>query len=111
VYVVGQAFASKPGRHWIVRHSATGETGSWSVSDDFAFKIAASSALQGASASLKMADGSVTSLPPAICGGTAIVGDTRHLFAGGSAFAGSSHAIVRKLELDGASELTKASGR
>jgi len=43
--------------------------------------------------------------------GLAILSASAGVFVGGSAFAGPGYAIVRKLELDHAGELSAASGR
>jgi hypothetical protein len=43
--------------------------------------------------------------------GIAILSASTGVFAGGSAYAGPGHAIVRKLELNRAGKLTASSGR
>jgi hypothetical protein len=111
VYVVGQARSDK-GIHWIVRQSATGEPGSWSVSDDFRLTAPPPSVPMAANLFAETAGGTVMATSPTENSkGLAILGTSTGIFAGGSAQAGPVHAIVRKLELDRAGELTAANAR
>jgi len=107
VSVVGQAAGRNPGpgSHWIVRQSATGDAGTWSVNDDFRLVTAPPSALETAALISKATDGIVATSPADISRGSAIFSDSTGLFAGGSASGELGHAIVRKLESSRASEL------
>ena len=104
VYVVGRATDSRAGSHWIVRHSSTGEAGSWSVSDSFTL-TAATTLLQGAGQVKTTADGSMVSLPGEFASGLAITSDSASVFAGGSVSGASNHALVRKLTVVSSTEL------
>jgi len=91
--------ASRAGSDWIVRHSATGEAGSWTVSDDCQ-AISSSKPASKASGSVnKAADGSLAAPPPEYCRGFAIVSDSAAVYVGAAANAGPVHALVRKLEM------------
>ncbi len=96
VYVVGRATDPRSGSHWIVRHSATGEAGSWSVSDDFS-GTTAMTILSGAGLPSRTTDGSMTSAAAAYATGLAIVSDSTGVYTGGSIRMETSHALVRKL--------------
>ncbi|MCW5551756.1 MAG: hypothetical protein KIS67_06245 [Verrucomicrobiae bacterium] len=96
VYVVGRA-ADQTGAHWIVRHSATGAAGSWSVSDHFTGSTA-KAVLSGANLISRTPDGSLMSSAAAYATGLAIVSDATGVLTGGSVTAETSHALVRKLE-------------
>ncbi len=112
VFVVGQATDGNTAAHWIVRQSATGEPGTWSVSDDFRLVASPPPTPKAASLINRAADGTVMATSPGNqARGAAILSDSAGVFAGGSAYAGPGHAIVRKLELDRAGELRAASGR
>jgi hypothetical protein len=82
VYVVGQAQARDFSTHWIVRKSATGEAGSWSINDDFR--------------------------PSEISGGLCILSDSTHVFAGGWSHGELKHAMVRRVELSRTNDLSVA---
>lgn len=97
VYVVGRA-VDQTGARWIVRHSATGAAGSWSVSDHFT-GTTAMAVLSGANLISRTADGSLTSSPGAYANGLAILSDSTGVYTGGSIRMETSHALVRKLEL------------
>jgi hypothetical protein len=104
VYVVGQAMGRQPGAgHWIVRHSATGHAGSWSVQDDFRM-----SAREATAAEL-LVNGicePIQTPPMEWSSGLAMLTHARQVFAGGSAFNGSGHGLVRRLDLIRTTELT-----
>lgn len=111
VFVVGQAADGDNGIHWIVRRSRTGETGTWSVCDDFQkasplTKFAATPSLKGE------VEGTVMTLSPGHhAKGVSILSESESVFAGGgSACAGPGHAVVRKLKLPPAGQLTAAGG-
>jgi len=110
VSVVGQAAGRNPGpgSHWIVRQSATGDAGTWSVNDNFRLATAAPSTPKAAVLISKTADGILATSPAAISRGSAIFSDSTGLFAGGSASGELGHAIVRKLESARTTELTVA---
>jgi hypothetical protein len=108
VYVVGRAGGSNPGCHWIVRKSATGDSGSWAPSDDF--RRPAPPEGQTTSAAdqvIVTADGSMVSPPTVFASGLAILSDSTRVFTGGGlVHAGLNHATVRELESVRQSELT-----
>lgn len=110
VYVIGYAKEKDAGVHWIVRKSATGDAGSWLVSDDFQGLLPAP-AVKLPEAVTQAADGSLTSRPYEFASGREILADSSHIFAAGSVSAASYHAIVRKLKLARCKELTAASAR
>jgi hypothetical protein len=98
VFVVGQAAKNNSGIHWIVRHSATGEPDSWSVSDNFRLAASPPAVPNLASLFAETADGTVMATSPTENSkGLAILSASAGVFASGSAFAGPGHAIVRKL--------------
>jgi hypothetical protein len=106
VYVVGRAGGSNPGYRWIVRKSATGDSGSWALSDDFRRPVPPQGQAAGAADRVMVtADGSMVSPPAVFASGLAILCDSTHVFAGGLAHAGLNHAMVRKLDSSRASEL------
>jgi hypothetical protein len=110
VYVVGQALDRDLSAHWIVRKSATGETGSWSIDDDFRM-VAAPSAPTAAIGITHSLDGSLTAQPSQISGGLSILSDSTRVFAGGSSHGGLDHAMVRRLELGRTNDLSVAGGQ
>jgi len=106
LYVVGQAMGRESGSgHWIVRHSRTGEPGSWSVSDDFSIP---STELKLASLVLNAIRQSTHHRPGKWSLGLAILCDGKHVWVGGSAFDGSGHGLIRRLDLAPTTELTDA---
>jgi hypothetical protein len=98
VYVVGRATDRRSGSHWIVRHSPTGEAGSWKVSDDFS-GTTAMAILLGVGLTSRTPDGSMRSPAAAYATGLAIVSDSTGVYTGGSIRMETSHALVRKLQL------------
>lgn len=96
VYVVGRA-ADQTGARWIVRHSATGAAGSWSVSDHFT-GTTEMTILSGAGLTSRTPDGSMTSPAAAYATGLAILSDSTGVYTGGSVRMETSHALVRKLD-------------
>jgi len=104
VYVVGRAVDRESGSgHWIVRHSATGEAGSWSVSDDFRLTAPGPPLDQSMFDEVRK---SLRSRAGEWSWGLAMLCNGDQVFAGGSAYNGSGHALVRRLELGRAIELT-----
>lgn len=110
VYVVGRAIDPRSGSHWIVRHSPTGEAGSWRVSDHFS-GTTAMTILSGVTLVNRAADGSMTSPPAAFARGSAILSDSTGVFTAGSTRAETSHALVRKLELVNPTKLAATAAR
>lgn len=109
IYVIGRAVGDSPATHWIVRHSATGEAGSWSVRDDFLPSATPLTTPNPVDLGFIPAEGLSSSAENAI--GSAIVSDSQWTFAGGSAFAVSGHAIVRKLKTGRTNTVATVSAR
>lgn len=110
VYVVGRATDPRSGSHWIVRHSATGEAGSWEVSDHFS-GTTAMTILSGVTLVNRTADGSMMSPPAAFAHGSAILSDSTSVFTAGATRAETSHALVRMLGLVNPTKLATTTAR
>lgn len=105
VYVIGHSLHSKSGSHWIVRHSATGNPGSWRVDEDFKL-LPQRILLTLLSLDLEVSDGTFT--PPPLGGyarGCAILATSDAVFAAGLVDAEVVHAIVRKRDRELGSRL------
>jgi len=106
VLVVGRATSTDLAPHWIVRKSATGEAGTWSVSDAFpeVAQRQSDAAAKAIGEVTILADGSMRFAPPRSAGGRAILCDSTRVLTGGLSMAGVGHAMVRSLDLQRASE-------
>jgi hypothetical protein len=106
IYVVGQAAARDFAALWIVRKSAAGKAGSWSINDDFAPSPPA--ATDGIT---RLPDGSLSSRADETSGGLCILSESKRIFAGGWSSGGLKHAMVRRLELSRTNDLSVDSTR
>ena len=107
VLVVGEAVGDDNVVHWIVRQSATGKAGSWSVGD--ATPAVAQKESEAAAEAFgevtNLPDGTLRSTPPQCACGLTLLCDSTRVLAGGSSGAGPGHALVRRLDLGPATEI------